>query len=874
MSAESPDQLLAKMLRKYRTDPLGFVRIAYPWGTGLLAGVEGPDGPQAEFLRDVGIQVRARNFQFDSDAPDPAEPIKMAMSKGHGTGGAHPKSITINTPAGIARWGDLRAGDTVFGGDGKPVAVEAVHEQGAKPVYQVTFDDGTVVLCDLGHKWNVRGRRERRRGLDGWRTLTVDEILEIGVKRPNGVARACQWEVPIQGAAEFDAREIDLHPYFVGLWLGDGKMGQPEYCKPFPELAERLRSLGMNVSDKADGMSHRVLGVTHMFTDQVFRCYSEERYIPDDYKFQSADNRRELLRGLMDSDGECCGPREASIGYSSASKRLAEDVMWLVRSLGGKAQLCETPKKCHYTNRTTGERIPCLDSWRVTIQIDWNPFTLEHRRARWRPCEKRYITRWIESIEYSHDEECSCITVAAEDGLYLANDFIVTHNSTMTAWLADWLMSTWPGSIGTVTAGTATQLEERTWAAVQTWTAMCITAHWFDVQTAGMYAKPQFCGAGVTPESWKVLAYTCKAENYQSFAGQHARTSASWYQFDEASEVPDLIWDTAMGGLTDGQPMFFAWGQCVRNSGRFFQVCFGDLQKYWNTRTVDSRQSRWPNKPEIARWLEQYGEDSDIFRVRVLGLAPRASELQFIDWQRIRDAGKRLVTTFPDDPLIVGVDCSDGGGAWNIARFRRGFDARSIPPIRIPGEQTRNDPHVLTARLAEALRDPRPERRISAMFIDAAFGAHIAQRLQDMGYKQVHTVRFGGASPDPDCKNWRAAMYKAGKDWLLLGAIPDEADDKPLANDLAGPGYHLNESRKLVIESKADMAKRRVKSPDDGDAFMLTFAQPVAQSVPAMVIPGQGLPYSQWASILIYMLPAPAIYHALNTCHSYVKHLC
>ena len=117
------------------------------------------------------------------------------------------------------------------------------------------------------------------------------------------------------------------------------------------------------------------------------------------------------------------------------------------------------------------------------------------------------------------------------------------------------------------------------------------------------------------------------------------------------------------------------------------------------------------------------------------------------------------------------------------------------------------------------------------MFIDAAFGAHIAERLRSMGFNQVHTVRFGATASDPDSLNWRAQMYKAGKDWLLLGAIPTEKEDKYLANDLAAPGYHLNSSRKLVIESKADMAKRGVRSPDDGDAFMLTFAQPVGAQV-------------------------------------------
>lgn len=403
-----------------------------------------------------------------------------------------------------------------------------------------------------------------------------------------------------------------------------------------------------------------------------------------------------------------------------------------------------------------------------------------------------------------------------------------TGKTAMGAWITNWVMSTRPGSIGTVTAGTASQLESRTWAAIRKWTELCITKDWWEVQAHAIYARDHILSGGMTKEEWKVVAQTCKEENAQSFAGQHAANSTSWYLFDEASTIPDGIWTVAYGGITDGESLMVAWGQPERNTGEFHRVCFGDLSHRWNVRTVDSRESAFTNKKYIEEMISDYGLTSDTVRVRVLGLPPAASELQYIDWQRIREAQKRDVMTFPDEPLIAGVDCSDGGSAWNVCRFRRGYDARSIPAIRIPGEMTRNDPHILTSRLAEALRDTRPSRRISAMFIDAAFGAHIAERLRSMGYNQVHTVRFGGPSSDPDCLNWRAKMYKAGKDWLLLGAIPPDADDKFLAQDLALPGYHLNGSRKLVIESKSDMKKRSAKSIDDGDSFILTFAQPVA----------------------------------------------
>ncbi len=389
--------------------------------------------------------------------------------------------------------------------------------------------------------------------------------------------------------------------------------------------------------------------------------------------------------------------------------------------------------------------------------------------------------------------------------------------SALGAWIADWIASTRPHSIGTVTAGTATQLEARTWAAICYWTKLCITAHWFEIQSRQIFAK-------ASPKTWKIVAQTCKEENAQSFAGQHARTSTSWYLFDEASEVPDKIWETATGGLSDGEPMWFAWGQMVRNTGQFYRVCFGSEAARWNHRRVDSRTSRFTNKALIAQWIADYGIDSDYVKVRILGLPPSASELQYIDKGRVSLARVRTQVAFPDEPLIAGFDVSGGGKAWNVIRFRRGLDGRARAPIRIPGEGD-PDRSQRVGVCAELLRDQRPGHRLAALFIDSAFGAAIAVRLRALGFENVYEVNFGGASPDVHFLNMRAFMHGKVKEWLLLGSLPDE--DK-LCEDLCLPGYHLNQSGKLVIESKADIQARGEQSPDDGDAFCLTFAQPVA----------------------------------------------
>jgi hypothetical protein len=416
-----------------------------------------------------------------------------------------------------------------------------------------------------------------------------------------------------------------------------------------------------------------------------------------------------------------------------------------------------------------------------------------------------------------------------------------TGKTALCGWVTDWILSTRPHSAGTITAGSYTQLETRTWPAIQYWTGLCITAPWFDIMQGGIYSKD-------FPATWKVEMQSCKEQNAQSFAGQHARTSTSWYWFDEASEVPDKIWQTAYGGLTDGEPMMFALGQMVRNTGEFYRICFGSQAARWNQRRVDSRTSRFTNKQFIGQMIEDYGIDSDFVKVRVLGLPPSASELQYIDKARIDLARKRIMVPLQDDPLIAGFDVSGGGKAWNVIRFRRGLcgnplgsDGKPLGPIRMAGEKD-PDRSARIALCAELLNDRRPGHQLAALFVDSAFGAPIVSRLHALGFTNVYEINFGGESPDPHDYNRRANMARKCKDWLLLGSLPDE--DR-LAEQLGLAGYHHTAGR-LVMESKEDIQKRGEQSPDDSDAFWLTFATAVSPTKAAGPTSPAPPPRSAW----------------------------
>jgi hypothetical protein len=389
-------------------------------------------------------------------------------------------------------------------------------------------------------------------------------------------------------------------------------------------------------------------------------------------------------------------------------------------------------------------------------------------------------------------------------------------------------MSTRPGCRGTITANTATQLDTKTWAAIQYWTKLCLTSHWFTCNTQRLYFTGQ-------RESWFCGPQSCKEENSEAFAGQHAASSTSFYVIDEGSAVPDKIYEVAEGGLTDGEPMIFVFGNCTRSQGAFYRICFGSERDLWHPIVVDSRSSRFTNKTQIAEWARVHGEDSDFFRVRVRGLPPAASDLQFIDTARVSAAQTREPLALDDDPLVAGLDVARGGNDNAVIWFRRGLDARTIPPIVVPGEQVR-DSGRLVALAAQVLEDKHlcsdgVRRSVAMMFIDGTgIGGPIYDRLVQLRFAQrVLEVQFGATAPEETSgqkyANMRAFMWGKGRDWLQRGAIPA---DPRLETDLTAPGYTHDKQDRIVLESKEHMKARGVDSPDYGDALMLTFAAPVA----------------------------------------------
>lgn len=393
--------------------------------------------------------------------------------------------------------------------------------------------------------------------------------------------------------------------------------------------------------------------------------------------------------------------------------------------------------------------------------------------------------------------------------------------SAMSAWLTWWIVSTRPHSKGVVTANTAPQLESKTWAGVASWGAKCITRHWFNVNTgkgAMRLTHKQF------PDSWRVDAQTCREENSESFAGLHAASSTPWYLFDEASAIPDKIWEVAEGGKTDGEPMHFVFGNPTRNTGAFAE-CFGRQRHRWINRQIDSREVAITNKKLLQEWVDDYGEDSDFVKVRVRGVFPNASSTQFIARNLVDEAMRRdaEAANTAGRTACVGVDVARFGDDASVIRTRLGRDARSIAPKRFQGLDTMQ----LAARVAEHVTYLGGLGLRVVVFVDGGgVGGGVVDRLRQIGIDVIE-VQFGAAARDPrKYLNRRAEIWGAMRDWLTVGCIDK---DETLATDLTSVEYQFTLKDQIQLERKEDMKKRGLASPDDADALALTFAEPVPE---------------------------------------------
>lgn len=406
--------------------------------------------------------------------------------------------------------------------------------------------------------------------------------------------------------------------------------------------------------------------------------------------------------------------------------------------------------------------------------------------------------------------------------------------TTLLAFIAWWSQSTFLDAMARITANTDRQLTTTTSPEFSRWFRLAINAHWFHVLTSSIKARDDDHA-----QTWRLDFVPWSIENPQAFAGKHNAGRRMFFGFEEASPIPAEIFRVARGALTDTntEKILFAIGNPTLNTGEFYERIFGSLREDDTYRVIDSRTVEGCDLKEIEGWLKECGgnEDADYFRVRARGLFPKGGSGQFIDLETISIAQKRKAMPLPSDPLLTGVDFAWGGADDNVIRFRKGADARSIPPIRVKGEFTR-DPAVMVGQLADVLDRSWNGEKVAMMFVDGSgvggnAGAVVAG-VRALGHKNIVEINFGHDAIDSLHYSYRRdEMWGKMKAWLRESGAIDS--DPGLAADLAKPML-VGDGQRVKLESKDVMKKRLQKlgvdsaSPDDADALALTFAMPVA----------------------------------------------
>ena len=425
--------------------------------------------------------------------------------------------------------------------------------------------------------------------------------------------------------------------------------------------------------------------------------------------------------------------------------------------------------------------------------------------------------------------------------------------SALVAWIILWAISTFEDTKGVVTANTEVQLKTKTWAELAKWYRLFIGNQLFKMTATALFSRdPEH------EKTWRVDMVPWSEMNTEAFSGLHNQDKRILILFDEASAIPDLIWEVTEGALTDEPPTQIIWccfGNPTRNTGRF-RDCFsgGKFAHRWQSAAIDSRTVSFTNKAQFQRWIDDYGEDSDFVRVRVRGIFPRVDAESFISFELAREATTRDLPVVRGQALVVGVDVGRFGDDPSVIYARKGRDARSIPPLILPS--------VDTMELAARVMQFASQYAADFVFVDeGGVGGGVVDRLNQLNVPVIG-VDFG-AKPDgitvtPGTKyaNKRAEIWGALREWLTTGAIPDTVNgaEISLVDEMCGPTYGLNSREAIQLEAKKDMRRRGVPSPNMADALACTFALPdyIPSSHDEDVMPTEAEDYNPFEKERIY----------------------
>ena len=371
-----------------------------------------------------------------------------------GTGKAMPKDTLIPTPDGEKLLGEIKVGDFVFDRKGHPTKVLGVYDRGVRRCFELTFSDGRKTRCCDEHIWPCYTSKKNLKN------LTLQEMMEKGIRI--SAKSGARFRMPINGCVEFSEKELPVHPYILGVFLGDGCCKERYLTLSSNDLpvVEKVAKLLNATAEKLseNNYSWRFMkGGKAITTKEVFGDIaswvmrgSNEKAIPAYYLHGSSDQRIALLQGLFDTDGSVSSKSNGLASFSTTSSELYAGVSYLLRSLGLSAST-SSKAVCRGRVKQNGT---CSTDYVVRTHLKPDQFDvcfslprqIEKLKAVFgafkRPskCTERVALTDVREIEPC---EQVCILVDNPEHLFLANDFLVTHNTHRA--IEDWFVPSFNG---------------------------------------------------------------------------------------------------------------------------------------------------------------------------------------------------------------------------------------------------------------------------------------------------------------------------------------------------------------------------------------------------------------------------------------------
>jgi len=421
------------------------------------------------------------------------------------------------------------------------------------------------------------------------------------------------------------------------------------------------------------------------------------------------------------------------------------------------------------------------------------------------------FVRNVIGVEPTEQQKKLILSIAKDDSRVAVKSCTASGKSAVLAWMSLFFLVVYPNCKGILTAPTANQLQRVLKSEIVKWMRTMRAPYntFYEVTSEKLFIKGK-------KDTQFFSFVTGNNENTEGLAGLHADKVV--IMVDEGSALPSKTFDTLLGTLSYGNTCFALVSNPVRSSGSFYELFQQEDNTVWDLHTFTSYDSPNVDKEWIQEVKDYYGEDSDFFKMRVLGEFPTMDEAQFFSTEIVEEAFNRVVpaSVYANFPIVMGVDVARFGKDSTVVVVRQGPKVLAI--VSFKGLDTVE----VSQEVLKLYRVYSP----GSVYVDGiGVGAGVVDQLKRFHLPVVEVVVSNRSQDQKTYFNVRSELCGRVKDWLPTADIP--SGNKALRDGFVGINYTFNNKLQIVLESKKDMKKRGNPSPDELDALALTFADQV-----------------------------------------------